>query len=151
MLKWIGRFLLLAVLVGLGYGGYYYYRSGLHSLPELQAGTYTVSFKNGFRGILHDMEVEDDHTSDSPRYFRWIAIANPSRKYLGVPMDVAPWFEDVWSECYPPSEDDFDYVDRTMPDETKVVLQGARFEAVCIIPVDEGAILRGMIYSVPRQ
>ena len=38
-----------------------------------------------------------------------------------------------------------------MPYEWQRNLIGARFEAVCKIDVDGESIMRGLIYSVPRQ
>jgi len=148
---WIAKLVVLGVVGYCGYAAYDLHKGGYFDLPEMPAGAYNASFKNGLRGIMLNADVSDKSIAERPAIFRRIFDADPERKYLGVPMTVAPWFEDVWSTCVPPTDEMRDYVDKTMPDEMKAQLQGARFDAFCYIDVDDQQrIARGVIYSVPR-
>ena len=148
---WITKLVVLGVVGYCGYAAYDLDRGGYFDLPELPAGAYTASFKNGLRGIILDVDVSNRKIADRHPVFRRIFDANPERKYLGIPMDVAPWFEDAWSTCIAPTEEIHTYVDSQMPEEWKVQLQGARLDAFCYIDVDDQKrIIRGVIYSVPR-
>jgi len=149
-MKWFFRIVFLLLIGGAGYTSYDMYRGGFFSLPDLPNGAYPISFASGLRGIVYDVEVEDDRFADSPKYFRRLSTANPDRRYLGVPMDVAPWFEYVWSECRPPTQEVIEYFDNSMPEDLKITLQGARFDAFCFIPLDGEGIIRGAIFSVPK-
>lgn len=148
---WITKLVVLGVV---GYGGYAAYdlhKGGYFDLPELPAGAYTVSFKNGLRGIVLDADVPDNSYADYPAIFRRLFDANPGRKYLGIPLDVAPWFKDVWSTCIAPTDVDIEQVNETMPEATKRELRGAKLEALCYIEIDDEEVIpRGLIYSVPK-
>jgi hypothetical protein len=145
----------LIVLGVVGYGGYEvynYHRAGYFDLPDLPSGAYTLSFSSGLRAIVLDAQVSDDHNADAPALLRSLSLANPDRRYIGFPYDVAPWFEKVWSTCIAPTDEVKKYVDDTTPEKTKNDLIGARFEAVCYIDIEGGdRLLRGLIYSVARQ
>lgn len=148
---WIAKLVVVGVVGYFGYAAYDLQRGGYFDLPEMPFGSYNASFKNGLRGIILNANVPTNDIADRPAIFRRIFDADPERKYLGVPMTVAPWFEDVWSTCEAPTQEMRDYVDKSMPDEMKAQLQGARFDAFCYIDVDaQQRIARGVIYSVPR-
>ncbi len=149
-MKWIIRLVLLWVVGSFGYTVYSTYRSGYFSLPDIEDGAYPISFRNGLRGIVYDVDVQDSSYADTPKLFRRLAMANPDRKYLGLPMDVAPWFEDRWTECRPPNDEIVEYFESSMPDNLKETLIGARLDAFCFINSDDSHIVRGAIYSVPR-
>lgn len=150
-MKWIIRFIILGVLGYTGYSIYSSHRAGLFNLPEMSDDAYYLSFANGLRGIVQGLEVAEPINADSPAILRRLSAANPDRRYIGVPMEVAPWFEDVWSACAPPTDDERTYVETNMPAEWKIKLQGARFDAMCYIETDDQKrILRGFVYSIPR-
>jgi hypothetical protein len=148
--KWIVRLILLAVIGGVGYYAYLFHRGGYFDLPEIGENSYTMTFKNGVRGIFVDPEVTNPMPSNS-RYFRRLISANPERQYLALAIDVPRWFEDTWSYCHPPTDEERAAVERDLTDETKRDLIGARFEAICKIDADGESIWRGLIYSVPKQ
>jgi hypothetical protein len=149
---WITKLIVIGVV---GYGSYYAYkanRAGYFELPDLPQGAYILSFKNGMRSIVLDAKVAETHLANAPAFLRLLSLANPNRQYIGLPFQVAPWFEDLWSTCIEPTEDDRAYFEATMPNETQNELIGARFDAVCYLDVDGGERLaRGLIYSVPKQ
>lgn len=148
---WITKLVVLGVVGYCGYAAYDLQRGGYFDLPEMPAGAYSISFANGLRGIVLNADVPDKGILDRPAIFRRLSHADPKRKYLGIPMTVASWFEDVWSTCIPPTDEIRNYVDESMPDEMKAQLQGTRFDAFCYIDVDgQQRIARGVIYSVPR-
>jgi hypothetical protein len=142
------RIFALGFLGYCSYSGYQSYRAGYFSLPELPDGAYTVSFDNGLRAIVLDAEVADHGADSNWRYFRNLSVANPDRRYLGVPLEVERWFEDAWSWCKAPTDEDRAMLEQTP--EISQKLQNARFEAVCRINVDGTEVLRGLIFSVPR-
>jgi hypothetical protein len=148
---WITKLVVLGVV---GYGGYEAYllhKGGYFDLPVVPYGAYTVSFKSGLRGIVLDAEVSNDALADSHKIFRRLSDANPDRRYLGIPMDVPYWFEDVWSTCIKPSEDELQYIEASLSDAEKQKLIGARLDAFCYIETDgKKRIARGLIYSVPN-
>lgn len=148
--KWIGGLLLVAVVGYLSYDVYLDYRAGYLDLPELDRNSYAISFKNGMRAIVVDPEISDQ-TEDDARTSRRLSTANPDRKYLGFPFEIPSWFEDTWSYCHPPTDDERAAIERDMTDGFKRKLTGARFEAVCKIEADGESIWRGLIYSVPKQ
>ncbi len=149
MKRWITRIIGLGLLGTIAFWAYDAYRAGLLSLPDLPDGAYFVSYKNGFRAIVLDAAVPDAIGDDAPKYFRSLGVANRDRKYLGVPFDVQPWFEDAWSWCKSPTEEEKAELERT-PDDFKRTVENARFEAVCRIDVDGTDVVRGLIFSVPR-
>jgi hypothetical protein len=115
-------------------------------LPD---GAYTLSFKSGLRAIVLDAEVSDDSWDDAPKFARSLSFANPDRNYLGFPLEVQPWFEDAWSLCKAPTEEEVAMLEQ-MPDDFKRRVENARFESVCRIDVDGTKIMRGLIFSVPQ-
>lgn len=148
---WITKLVALGVAGYCGYVAYDLHRYGYFDLPEMPSGAYNASFKNGLRGIVLDADVPNKSIAERHAFFRRIFDADPDRKYLGFPMEVAPWFEDVWSTCVSPTAEMRDYVDGIMPDNMKAQLRGARFDAFCYIELDnQQNIARGAIYSVPR-
>nr|WP_321510177.1 hypothetical protein [uncultured Celeribacter sp.] len=152
ILKWIWRLFLLAFFGFFVLAGVQAYQKGYFSLPDLPDDAYAISFSNGLRGILYDAEVSDKTYKDAPKYFRRLALANPDRKYLGLPMDVAPWFEDVWSSCRSHIDGAQEYFEQDMPTDLLRQLQGAKFEAICLIEIeDQKDIVRGALYSVPKM
>lgn len=148
--KWIVRAVLIGVIGFASYRGYITYRNGYFSLPEFNETSYTITFKDGFRAIVVDPEVANPLES-SPLFFRRLTRANPDRQYLGLPMDVPSWFEETWSYCYPPTDQERLAVESDMPEELRRDMIGARFDAVCKIDVDGQSLWRGLIYSVPKQ
>lgn len=148
---WVSKLVVLGIVGYCGYGAYELHKGGYFNLPDLPSGAYIASFKSGLRAIVLDADVPSNIYEDGPAIFRRLSSANPERKYLGIAMDVAPWFEDAWSTCISPTDEMRDYVDKTMPEDMKVELQGARFDAFCYIDVDgEQRIIRGFVYSVPK-
>ena len=131
------------------YYAYGFYRNGYLSLPDLPDGAYTLSFENGFRAIVLDAVVPDANGDDAPKYLRSLSVANRERKYLGIPLEVQPWFKDAWSWCKPPTAEETTGLEQ-MSDDFKRSVENARFEAVCRIDVDGTKIVRGLIFSVPR-
>lgn len=137
MWKW---FLGLAVLAGVGYGGYDYYRMGLYSAPELKDGDFLLSFNNGFRAVMRGIEDERKYRngpndSDDKRY----------RRYFGIPArDVPRWYEETWSNCRMPSEEELEYF--LANDKGP----GSRLDAVCEIDADGDVFIRGWVMSVPH-
>ena len=149
MKKWANRIFLLFVLGYASFWIYTSYRGGLFSLPKLPYGAYFLSFENGLRAIVLDAEGKDQTFDDAPRFLRSLSIANRDRKYLGIPIDVQPWFKDAWSWCKSPTAEEIVELER-MPDDFKRTVENARFEAVCKIEVDGSDVVRGLIFSVPR-
>lgn len=150
-MRWTVRLLVIGVLGYVGYSAYDLYRGGFFSMPDLPDGAYTISFKSGFRGIVQGIEVSDPSYADAPAILRQLSSANPDRNYLGSPMEVAPWFEEVWSTCAPPNDEERAYVEANLPEDMKRRVQGARFDALCYIETDDRQrILRGLLYSVPK-
>ena len=148
---WVSKLIGLGFAGYIAYGVYEHYRAGYFHLPDLPDGAYTVSFSNGLRGIVLDAQVGDNMFKSGPAILRRLSFANRERKYLGIPMKVAPWFEDAWSTCMAPTDLDSEQVAAAMPEETRKQLRGARLEALCYIEVDnEQVIPRGLIYSVPN-
>lgn len=151
-MKWFFRTAAILIVGFFAYTTFDFFRAGYHTLPELPDNAYPISFKNGLRAIVYDVDVPDSVHKNAPRLIRRLASARPDRRYLGVPMDVAPWFEDTWSECHAPPPDAIKSFEDTMPEELKAKLFGARFDAFCGIRVDDGkGVIRGAIYSVPRN
>jgi hypothetical protein len=149
MKRWILRTFFLGILGYVSYSAYDFQRRGYLSLPDIPDGAYTLSFKNGLRAIVLDADVTETHLADSSKYFRLLILANRDRSYIGFPTEVQPWFEDAWSWCKPPTEQEKASLE-LMPDDFKRQVENTRFEAVCRIDVDGQDIVRGLIFSVPR-
>jgi hypothetical protein len=147
---WFSKILLLGVI---GYGGYYVHKlndAGYLSLPDIPSGAYPISFPNGFRGVVYDMEVTDNLQADAPKIFRRLTLANKDRRFFSIVYDVPEWFEQTWSKCKPGTEDETNFVMSTISDDMKQALVGARLDAICYIELDgEEPLLRGLILSVP--
>lgn len=127
MVKWA---VLLVLLVGGGYLTYDAYRAGYYTRPDMPDGAFSISYKNGLRGILID--VPDDQGT---------------RRYLGSPQAVPFYLEDTWAFCRPPVGDEVQHAESLLRERN---WPGERFEAVCKITVDDEAIVRGVITSVPN-
>lgn len=149
MIKWILRFLLIGIVGFLGYVTFLSHQKGYFNIPDMPEGSYVISTRGGFRGIILDAEVSMPIT-DMPKFFRRIIHANPGRRYLPIPFEVAPWFEDAWSICTSPSEQERDGFLKPIPQDLKKNLVSARLDAVCKIDVDGKEVLRGLLYSVPK-
>lgn len=151
-MSWIGRIVVLGVVGYVGYGAYDLHRGGYFSLPDIPNGAYPISFKSGLRGVVHDIQVEDDTQASTPKWFRRLARANQSRRYLGVPMDVPTWASSKWAKCLPAEAEDQQEIEARMPGDYLKDLEGARLDAICFIETDQEdkPIFRGLIYSVPR-
>lgn len=150
MRKWIVGGIVLSFMMYVAYSTYDFYRGGYFSIPDLPHGAYPISFKSGLRAILLEAEVSDTSMADSSKYVRRLNAANRSRKYLGVPFDVQPWFKETWSWCKSPTQAEKSDYER-MPADFRKQFDGAKFEAVCRIKVDDGEITNGLIFSVPEQ
>lgn len=150
-MKWVVRLAILAVVGFVGFFAYDLQRGGYYSMPELADGAYPISFKSGFRAIVQDVEVSEPRYTDSHWIVRRLASANPDRRYIGIPSEVPRWFEDTWSTCRPPSEEEQQAIEASYSDDVRAKLYGARFDAVCFIETDnEQKVIRGVIYSVPQ-
>lgn len=147
--RWIGRGAIVVIVAYAAFYTFSTYRAGYFSLPDLPDGAFTLSYKNGFRAIILEAEVDNPSMGNAPKFLRNLSIANRSRKYLSVPYEVQPWFRDAWSWCSPPTPLEISSID-AMPDDFRRSVENARFEAVCKIEVDGKSIVRGLIFSVPR-
>lgn len=127
MIKWI---VLILILAGGGYFAYDTYMAGLHNRPPMPEGAFSISYKNGLRAILVDVPNEQE-----------------TRRYFGMPLDVAFYLKDAWSFCHPPTEAEAQDV-ATYIEQRNV--PGERFEAICKIKVDDDVVVRGLITSVPK-
>ncbi len=147
---WFSKLLVIGVV---GYGGNYVYKlneNGYLSLPDIPTGAYPISFKNGLRGVVYDMDVTDDQYADAPKIFRRLVMANRDRRFIGFPSDVPRWFEDTWSTCRAGTAEEREFIVSSLPEGMKRDLLGARLDAICSIEIEgERPILRGLIYSVP--
>ena len=145
--------LLTMILIGIagfvGYATYDSYRGGYFSIPDLPDGAYPISFKNGFRAILIDAEVSRPGMGEGIKFFRRLSMANPERKYLGLPLNVPPWFEDAWSWCKRPAEEEYAKLP-PMPEDLQQLFANSRLEGICRIDVDGQEIIRGLLFSVPN-
>ena len=149
-MRWFIKLLIIGAVGCGGYTAYHLNRSGLLSLPDIPSGAYPIAFKSGFRGVVYDMNVTDDQYADVPKIFRRLSMANPDRRFIGLPSDVPHWFEDTWSTCRVGTEAERDYIITNMPEDVKREMVGARLDAICFIEIEgERPILRGMIYSIP--
>jgi hypothetical protein len=127
MRKWSNRIAGVILISSLAYGAYLYFAGGYHTRPDIPAGAFSASFKNGLRAII---DRPDERST---------------RRYLGVPFDVPFWAEDAWAFCSPP----------TKKEASDILEQidmgpGSRLDAICKITADDTLILRGAVFSVPR-
>ncbi|MCB1467413.1 MAG: hypothetical protein KDK08_09795 [Rhizobiaceae bacterium] len=125
MWKWI---LGLLIVMSATYIGYDYYKAGYLTRPPLPDGAFSLSFRNGLRGIMVGLEN-----------------AEPARRYLGIPAKVPSWYQQSWSTCRALTDDEKEYLEGTV--ETG---PGSRWEAVCEIDADGEVFVRGWIASVPN-
>ncbi|WP_170787748.1 hypothetical protein [Ruegeria lacuscaerulensis] len=125
MWKWLAGG---ALVIGMGYIAYDYYRAGFHTRPELPEGAFSISFKSGLRAILVDVPNE-----------------RASRRYFGYPVEVPFYLEDVWSYCYQPPDSEREQLRQQLGDRP-----GERIEGVCEIDVDGDMVVRGVVTSVPK-
>ncbi|MBE7731459.1 hypothetical protein [Devosia faecipullorum] len=130
MWKWVGRIVVVAVLGWVGYATYDWYMAGHHTRPEMPEGAFSLSYKNGLRGILVDISNEKE-----------------TRRYFGFPQEVPNYLRDAWSWCQPPTEAEAPQVAQFLEERN---MPGERFEAVCKITADDDVVVRGIITSVPR-
>ena len=120
------KLVLLTVLVaGMAYSAHLYIKFDYGKRPDVPDDGFML-LVGGVKGIM--VGVDD---------------VRPERKYLSAkPTDLAEWYEDVWSYCYPPTE--------TEPMRTHEWGTGARLEAICQIEVDNEEIPVGYMISVPN-
>lgn len=130
MFKWLFRIGLLAILGWIGYVTYDWYMAGHHTRPEMPEGAFSLSYKNGLRGIVVDVADERE-----------------TRRYFGFPQTVPHYIEDAWSWCHPPTEEEAPQVAKFLADRN---MPGERFEAVCKVTADDDVVFRGLITSVPK-
>lgn len=127
MFKWI---VLTVILAFGGYVAYDSYMAGYHTRPEVPEGAFSLSYKNGLRGIL--VNVPDERET---------------RRYLAMPMKVAFYLGDAWSWCSPPTNEESAQAVQLMAERD---WPGQRLDAVCKIPVEGKEIVRGLIITVPK-
>lgn len=119
-------------------------------MPDIPNGAYTVSFRNGLRGIVFGIDEDTLKRRDYFNPFRRLTIADPTRRHLGLPIEVATWFEDEWSECFPPTSEEREGFQSNFSDEIKRQLRGARFDFVCRFDIENEVVYRGLVFSVPK-
>jgi hypothetical protein len=150
MWKWIGRLLAIGIIGFLSLATYDRYRAGYFSLPDLNGNEYPIAFRSGFRAIVVDPEVSNSDYENAPQFFRRLRLANPDRRYLGIPYEVPSWFEGAWSYCEKPSSEEARAILASMPKDMQRELTGARLDALCAIVSDGEKIPRGLLFSVPN-
>lgn len=150
MLKWLGRLLFVGSIGFLSFAAYDFYRAGYFSIPDLKDDEYPIAFRTGFRAIVVDPEVTDTNYENAPKYFRRLRLANPDRKYLGIPYEVPSWFKEAWSYCDKPSGEETRAILASMPEDVRRGFTGARLDAICSIESDGEKIPRGLLFSVPQ-
>lgn len=150
MFKWTLRLVLIGLLGFTGASLYSFHRAGYFSLPDVPDGALLVSFKNGLRGMVVGIEVDDPNLAESPAIFRRLSQSDRTRRFIGYPAEVPVWFEDAWSTCTPPTDTERAELYRSFSEEVKRSVQGARFDAICRLDVDGQMMVRGVIFSVPR-
>lgn len=127
MLKWI----VLVVIFALGgYVAYDSYMAGYLTRPKMPEGAFSLSYKNGLRGIMVDLPDERE-----------------TRRYLAVPMKVAFYLEEAWSWCSPPTKEEGAQAAQIMAEQN---WPGQRLEAVCKFTVEAEKVVRGLIITVPK-
>jgi len=118
-------FLLAALLAGVAYSAFIFFRFNLGRMPDVPDDGF-VLLVGGVKGIMTGLYD-----------------VRPERKYLSAkPTDLPEWYENAWSFCYPPTE--------TEPMRYYDWGTGARLEAICQIEVENEQIVVGYIISVPN-
>lgn len=125
------RIVLVVILAFGGYVAYDFYMAGYLTRPKMPKGAFSLSYKNGLRGILVNVPEEKE-----------------TRSYLGFPMEVPFYLKDTWSWCYPPAEEDSAPAAQFMAARD---WPGQRLDAVCKITIEGKKIVRGVIISVPKM
>ena len=128
-MKWIGRIVLAGVAAVLGYAVYDYYAADLHLRPDMPEGAFSLSFTDGPRVILQDMEDE----SFTRRYL--------ARSYKSTPE----WYRQSWSFCTAPSEAELAEAQGRIASSP-----GMRLDAPCTLDVEGEIIPTAQIHSVSR-
>lgn len=128
--KWVGWGIVAAIIAYVGYEFQNAYRAGYFTRPPVPEGAFSLSYKNGLRGIM--VGIPDE---------------TASRRYLGFKAEVPFYLEEAWSFCRSPTEDEQQNVSAFMGHRD---WPGERFEAVCEIEVDGANVVRGWITSVPK-
>ena len=123
-----GVILAIVTAVG-GLFAYDYYSADLHLRPDMPEGAFSLSFADGPRVILQDMEDE----SFTRRYL--------ARSYKSTPE----WYRQSWSFCTAPSEAELAEAESRIASSP-----GMRLDAVCTLDVEGEIIPMAQIYSVPR-
>lgn len=128
MNKWLLRLVGVGVVGFIGYGAYDYYKAGLHTRPPMPEGAFSLSFKAGPRVIMIDTRDE-----------------RSTRRYIIRPRtDVPIWFEESWSYCTPPTEEERAFLlDRLEQGP------GMRLDGVCNLEADGDVIPTGYIFTIP--
>lgn len=129
MWKWIVRLVGIGLIGALGYAYIDYRKAGLHLRPEMPLGAFSISYRNGLRAILVDVPDERE-----------------TRRYFGFPTEL-PLYEDAWSFCSSPKDDEQAEVDRWLVAQDQ---PGLRVDAVCRLDIDGEIVVRGLIATVPK-
>ncbi len=128
-MKIIKRILFFAVVGIVALTAYDYYRLGYHTLPDMPDGAWPLNFSNKTRAIM--IGIPDERLE---------------RKYIATPMaDIPKWFEDAWSSCREPTNEEAEEINTIAPPD-----RGMRLDALCSIDADGDIIHTAVIYSVPR-
>jgi hypothetical protein len=149
MWKLIKNVLFVLIIGSIGFSVFNSYRSGHFNLPDIPDGAYTVSFKNGLRGIVVDVDPATLERTDGFNPYRRLTIADVDRRYLGMPLEVPNWLSDAWSECAAPTDEEREGFQANFTPQIKRDLQGARFDYVCRFEIEQETIYRGLVFSVP--
>lgn len=151
MFKWILRIVFIGLIGSVGVEVYQSYQGGYFNLPDMPKGSYAFSMRNGFRGIVLNASVSNEISADIPKYFRRLSFANTDRRYISLPAAVPAWMTTAWSTCSAPTEAERDEVLGSLAGDAKLYVTGARFEAICRVDLDGSAVVRGLLFSVPRM
>lgn len=143
--------LILATGAYLGYGAYENHRRGFNSLPPMKPNEYPLSYDNGLRAIVTVPDRYLPAGEPRPPRLRRLSKLFPDRKFLGLAAEVPTWFEDTWSRCRLPTEQERSFGEDTSAEDWRKQMIGARLEFVCEIEADGELIPRGLIYSVPKN
>ena len=129
MLKKLLAIMAIIVAGYVGYETYKMHRAGYFDMPELGHNDFFLSFKSGFRGVLRDIPDE-----------------RPARRYLAYRASNVPeWFQETWSECRRPVEEE-----QAAFEQHVDVGPGGRLEAICEIDAEGDIFVRGWFTSVPN-